>query len=214
MPIGDVWQLQLIGDMQGQPIHNVFNYQTITETTEVEAENIPNGWVLGTLQTLFLLNFSGVYQLQAYRAQRLYNGGTLTLKSLPPFQQLSGSLGTLGGDPPPSLSTVLGFYNTDLGPGEIFLKGKKFLSAGNELTLQDGQIDSPLDVTLADFFDELILPLDIGSGNVIQFGVWSLERALLLDPTVFLPVSTVGIRLNTGAIQRRRRGTPTGGFQP
>ena len=217
MPVNDVYQFTIIGEMQGQPVHNVFNYQIITETgPEVVASDFPTAWQGGTppLQVLWLLNFSGVYTIQAYRVQRLYNGDTSQLKSLQPFQQIVNEPGTLGGDPPPSLSTVIAFYNTLLGPGEIFFDGKKFMSAGNELTLQDGQIDSPLDVTLADFYAELTLPLDLGSGKVAQFGVWSLERAQILDPTVFLPVATVQIRLNTGALQRRKRGTSTGGFQP
>lgn len=215
MSVGDVYAFEIAGTMQGQPVCNVFNYQVSVESgPEVIAQDFIDAWQATTLQTKWLLNFAGAYNLEAYRVQRLYNGNTSTLKSLPPVQQIVNSLGTLGGDPPPSLSTVITIYNSDLGPGEIFFKGRKFMSAGNELTLQDGRIDAPLDTTLQDFFDELTTSLDLLSGKTAVFGVWSLKRAKLGDPTVFLPVSTPQIRLNLGALQRRKRGTARGGFQP
>lgn len=215
MSVGDVYELTLIGDMQGQPVHNVFNYEVSAEPgAEIVAKDIIDAWIASTLQTKWLLNFANAYVIQAYRAQRLYNGNTSTLKSLQPIQEIVNAPGTLGGSPPPSLSTVILFYNSLLGPEEIFFSGKKFMSAGNELTLEDGQIDAPLPTTLASFADELVTPLALSGGNTVVFGVWSLERAKLLDPTVFLPVADVQIRLNTGGLQRRKRGTSTGGFQP
>jgi len=215
MPVKDVYELTLIGNMQGQPVHNVFNYEVSAEPgAEIVAEDIIDAWIASTLQTKWLLNFSGAYVIEAYRAQRLYNGTTSTLKSLQPIQQIVNAPGTLGGNAPASLGTVILFYNSLLGPGEIFFGGKKFMAAGNELTLADGQIDAPLPTTLASFADELVTPLALSGGNTVVFGVWSLERAKLFDPTVFLPVADVQIRLNTGALERRKRGTSTGGFQP
>lgn len=215
MPVGDVYEFQILGDMQGQPVINVFNYGVTTEGgPEVVAQDFIDAWIAGSLQTKFLLNFAGAYTLQAYRCQRLYNGDTQVLKSLPPVQQLINATGVGGPDPPPSLNTVITVYNTDLGPGEVFFKGRKFLAAGNEAELQDGQIQPDLIITLDDFYTELVLPLDLLSQKVAAFGVWSLKAAKALLPTVFLPVTNFSHRLNTGAMQRRKRGTSRGGFQP
>ena len=215
MSVGDVYSFEIIGTMQGQPVCNIFHYEVTSETgPEVIAPDFPAAWKLGSLLTLWKLNFAGAYNVEAFRAQRIYNGNNSTLKSLQPFQDIVNETGTGGSDPPPSLNTVITIYNTDLGPDEIFFKGRKFMSAGTELTLQDGRIDSILELTINDFFDELKTPLDLGSGKVAQFGVWSLTRAKALLTPVILPVSIVQIRLNTGAFQARKRGTSRGGFQP
>jgi len=215
MSVGDVWELSLIGEFEGQPVHNIFHYQTTVEPSgEIQAPDIPNFWVGGALQTEWLLSFGAAYVLQAYRSQRIYNGDTSALSSLPPFQLVVNEPGTGGSSPVPSLSTVITSYNTLLGPDEIFFKGKKFMAAGTELTTEDGQIDAVLTATIQAFFDDLVLPSDVGSGNIIQFGVWSRTRAEFLDPTVILPVDDVSIRLNLGSLLRRKRGTSSGGFQP
>jgi len=215
MPVGDVWELTLIGDMQGQPVHNIFHYETTSETgPEVVAPDIPEFWISGSLQTEWLLNFGVAYILSAYRSQRIYNGDTNLEKSLQPFQRIVNELGTGGSSPVPSLSTVITSYNTLLGPDEVFWDGRKFMAAGTELTTEDGQIDSVLTATIQAFFDSLVLPADLGSGKEIKFGVYSRTRAGFLDPTVILPVDAVSIRLNLGSLLRRKRGTPTGGFQP
>jgi len=215
MSLKDVFELTLIGEMEGQPVHNVFNYETSLQPgPDIIAKDIIDSWIASTLQTKWLLSFAGAYVLQAYRCQRLYNGDTATLKSLQPVQVVVNAAGTLGLLPVPSLSTIISFYNTNLGPDEEFFSGKKFMSAGSEGSTEDGQIEPILLATIGDFFDELTTPLATTGGNTVVFGVWSLQNALLLDPTVFLPVTTVSTRLNLGALQRRKRGTSTGGFQP
>jgi len=215
MSVGDVWELSLIGEFQGQPIHNIFHYQTTVEPSgEIQAPDIPEFWIAGALQTEWLLNFASIYVLQAYRSQRIYNGDTSQLSSLPPFQRVVNAGGTTGTSAVPSLSTVITSYNTLLGPEEVFFKGKKFMAAGVELNTEDGQIDGSLSATIQAFFDRLVLASDVGSGNIIQFGVWSRTRAEFLDPTVILPVDIVSIRLNMGSLLRRKRGTSSGGFQP
>jgi len=214
MPVGDVWELSLIGDMQGQPVHNIFHYATTVEPSEVNAPDIPEAWIAGALQTEWLLNFGAAYVLQAYRSQRIYNGDTALETSLPPFQRIVNELGTGGSSPVPSLSTVITSYNTLLGPDEVFWGGRKFMSAGTEITTEDGQIDGVLTATIQAFFDTLVEPLAVGSGNFVQFGVYSRTRAGFGDPTVILPVDVVSIRLNLGSLLRRKRGTSSGGFQP
>jgi len=215
MPVGDVWELTLIGDMTGQPVHNIFHYETTQETgPEVVAPDIPEFWISGALQTEWLLNFGAAYILSAYRSQRIYNGDTSLEVSLPPFQRIVNELGTGGSSPVPSLSTVITSYNTLLGPDEVFWGGRKFMAAGTELTTEDGQINGVLTATIQAFFDTLVLPADLGSGKTIQFGVYSRTRAGFLDPTVILPVDAVSVRLNLGSLLRRKRGTSSGGFQP
>lgn len=215
MAIGDVWEFTLIGEMQGQPIQNIFHYETSVEPgSEIQAKDLIEAWVAGTLQTLFLLNFGGAYVLQAYTCRRIYNGATLQQQSLPVFQRVVNSPGTLGADPVPSLSTVNISYATLLGPDEVSFRGNKFLSAGTEFSTNDGQADLSLIATLNSWMDELVLSLDVASGNVVVFGVWSQLNADFLDPTVFLPVSTFAVRLNLGGLIRRRQGSRRGGFQP
>jgi len=215
MPVGDVWELSLIGSFQGQPVHNIFHYQTTVEPSgEIGNQDIPEFWIAGALQTEWLLSFAAEYVLQAYRSQRIYNGDTSALSSLPPFQRVVNAPGTAGTSAVASLSTVITSYNTLLGPDEVFFKGKKFMAAGTELTTEDGQINGVLTATIQAFFDRIVLPSDVGSGNIVQFGVWSRTRAEFLDPTVILPVDLVSIRLNLGSLLRRKRGTSSGGFQP
>lgn len=215
MPVGDVWELSLIAEMQGQPIMSVFHYETTAEPSgEIDGSELIVAWSAGPLQTEWLLNFAGQYVLQAYRAQRIYNGDTSSLSKLPPVQVLANVTGTLGADPVPSLNTGIVFYNTLLGPDEVFFSGKKLIPVGNEVSTNDGQLDPSLIATLTAFMDRLVEALDTGSGNIVQFGVWSQQRAEFLDPTVILPVSLFSIRLNQGALRRRKRGTARSGFQP
>ena len=215
MPVGDVWELSLIGDMQGQPVHNIFHYETTEEPSgEITAPDIPEFWVAGALQTEWLLNFGAAYTLQAYRSQRIYNGDTALDTALQPFQRVVNELGTGGSDPVPSLSTVITSYNTLLGPDEVFWGGRKLMAAGIEANTNDGQIEGSLSATIQAFFDTLVEPADVGSGNILQFGVYSRTRAGFGDPTVILPVDVVSIRLNMGSLLRRKRGTSSGGFQP
>lgn len=212
----DVFEVELCGDLQGQPIINIFHYLRNTiGASPCTAEVLAQQW-----ETLFgaewLAIFPDEYVLQAVRAQKIWNGNTGMSERLPPFQELVGSNGTRIGEANPAMNTTWVSYTSIVSPPDTWFQGGSQLACGNESDITNGQIVGSLITDIQTFLDFLPVGFTpVGCDDVLTWCIFSKTNAAKPPPqTVALEIASTEIRLNRSTQIRRRRGTSRGGFQP
>lgn len=212
----DIFEVSLIGDMQGQPIFNVLHYvRESIGSDPADAQDIADSWQLD-FATLWLTLFPSGYNLQAIRAQRTFRGDNNAISRLPPFSNSVNLPGTRIGESNPACQHIWASYLTEVVDPDIWLQGGSALVAGVEAEITDGSIEPALGTDIESFFNALKVPWTptLGTDDTLQWSVFSPTRQKAAQVPIAIMVDSVIARLNVSATENRRKGTSRGGFQP
>ena len=211
----DIFEVQAIGTMQGQPIFNVFHFvRESIGASPASAEVVANAW-LAKFNAVWLDMFPAGYQQESIRAQRIIRGDTDAFSRLPPAQAPSILVGTRPGESNTACQHIWVSYFTEVIDPDTFFQGGTALTAGVELDITDGSISVSLRDTIATWANLMKLPfVPLPSDDSLQWSIFSLKAQKAATPPIAIMVDTFEIRTNVSATERRRKGTSRGGFQP
>jgi len=211
----DIIEIQVIGDMQGQPIFNVFHFiRESLGAVPADAETIANAW-LAKFNDVWLDMHTAGYAQQAVRVQRIVLGSTGVGSRLPPASATSVLVGTRVGENNPACQHIWASYITEVAEPNLWFQGGTALAAGAEEDITDGSIGPAIRVVIdiwADLMKEAWTPLP--SDDVLRWAIFSKVRFLAATPPIALMLDSITIRNNVSASEKRRKGTSRGGFQP
>jgi len=211
----DIFEVQVIGTMQGQPIFNVFHFvRESIGANPASAEVVANAW-LAKFNDVWLDMMPDGYQQEAVRAQRIIRGDTNAFSRLPPGQAASILSGTRVGENNPACQHIWVSYISEVIDPDIWFQGGSALTAGSEEDITDGSIGAAIRIVIALWADLMKLPwVPLPSDDSLQWSIFSLKAQKAATTPIAIMVDTFEIRTNVSASEKRRKGTSRGGFQP
>jgi hypothetical protein len=197
MPIGDIYQLNIVGSVGKQYVENVLFFAVTTadvpDTPTVTAQDLITAFV-GNVQISYLACLPTDYLLGGYKCKRVAPTGSNSIA------QIDGvSAGTAGG-----LSVTSGqaplcvFPEQTVGnPKRNYNTAKLFIPAMTAGTVIGDIIQPAFIAALRAFIAALVAPFPLGGGGEVAYGLYTRSNKSIVD----IGDGTVSFTLGT---QRRR----------
>lgn len=189
MPVGDIFEWQLLGIMEGQRTRNIFHYRTVAEAGTGATLQAMGGALYTNIGTLLRLFMSSNYFTEGFRITRIRP--TLGV----PYEDSDESdAGAVAGDSLPTFVAAIITIHTALGGRKR--RGRKYIGGVPEANADQSGLTAAALVVLQNAADEFNDAITVGTlGNETQ-----------IEPVLYSRSDNT-FNLITGATARSKLGT-------